>query len=147
MFSHNRNCRGSGKLQDLVSKNCTNGYQLGLSVAAFVFIWVSLIIMGQLPFSSQSKKHLYSSRERKQDCLHLLQTKSCFLQFYWPSLDHMSIWLLINYSPIYRNTEIKIILWKEILVRYFIVLLAFLVKQRLEKLVFILRVINITQPR
>lgn len=39
----------------------------------------------------------------------------------------MSIWLLINYSPIYRDTEIKIILWEEILGRYFIVSLAFLV--------------------
>lgn len=65
---------------------------------------------------------------------------------YWPSLDHMSIPLLINYFPIYRNTEIKIILWEEILVTYFIVPLAFLVKWRLEKLLFILGLINITWP-
>lgn len=50
-----------------------------------------------------------------------------FFLFYWPSLDHMSILLLIIF-PLTETQKLKLFLWEEILVTYFIVPLGFLVK-------------------
>lgn len=68
----------------------------------------------QLQFQPESKGFSFSSS----------QTTSSFLSFISPV---QTTCLLINYSPIYK-TEIRILLWEEILVRYFIVPFGFSVK-------------------